>query len=407
MPGALSHIRVLDLTRILAGPWCTQILADLGAEVIKIERPGGGDDTRSWGPPYLKDTDGNDTRESAYYLSCNRGKKSVALDVSTHEGQDIVRKLASQSDLLIENYKVGGLRQYGLDYESLKAVNPRLIYCSITGFGQTGPYASNAGYDFIIQAMGGMMSITGERDDLPGGGPQKVGVAVSDLMTGMYATVALLAALAHRERTGEGQYIDMALLDSEVAMVANLGSNYLVSGKAPGRMGNAHQNIVPYQAFATADGHMILAVGNDNQFSRFCSVAGRPELAQDPRFATNPNRVRNRPILVPVVAEIMRTRTTRQWPEALEPAGVPVGPINNLAQVFEDPQVRARGMKVEAPHPLAGKVPMVASPMKLSATPVEHRTAPPTLGQHTDEILTALLGFTEQKIAQLRERGVV
>jgi len=407
MPGALSHIRVLDLTRILAGPWCTQILADLGAEVIKIERPGGGDDTRSWGPPYLKDTDGNDTRESAYYLSCNRGKKSVALDVSTYEGQDIVRKLASQSDLLIENYKVSGLRQYGLDYESLKAVNPRLIYCSITGFGQTGPYASNAGYDFIIQAMGGMMSITGERDDLPGGGPQKVGVAVSDLMTGMYATVALLAALAHRERTGEGQYIDMALLDSEVAMVANLGSNYLVSGKAPGRMGNAHQNIVPYQAFATADGHMILAVGNDNQFSRFCSVAGRPELAQDPRFATNPNRVRNRPMLVPVVAEIMRTRTTRQWLEALEPAGVPVGPINNLAQVFEDPQVRARGMKVEAPHPLAGKVPMVASPMKLSATPVEHRTAPPTLGQHTDEILTALLGFTEQKIAQLRERGVV
>jgi formyl-CoA transferase len=407
MPGALSHIRVLDLTRILAGPWCTQILADLGAEVIKIERPGGGDDTRSWGPPYLKDTDGNDTRESAYYLSCNRGKKSVALDVSTYEGQDIVRKLASQSDLLIENYKVSGLRQYGLDYESLKAVNPRLIYCSITGFGQTGPYASNAGYDFIIQAMGGMMSITGERDDLPGGGPQKVGVAVSDVMTGMYATVALLAALAHRERTGEGQYIDMALLDSEVAMVANLGSNYLVSGKAPGRMGNAHQNIVPYQAFATADGHMILAVGNDNQFSRFCSVAGRPELAQDPRFATNPNRVRNRPMLVPVVAEIMRTRTTRQWLEALEPAGVPVGPINNLAQVFEDPQVRARGMKVEAPHPLAGKVPMVASPMKLSATPVEHRTAPPTLGQHTDEILTALLGFTEQQIALLREQGVV
>jgi formyl-CoA transferase len=407
MSGALSHIRVLDLTRILAGPWCTQILADLGAEVIKIERPGDGDDTRSWGPPYLKDTDGNDTRESAYYLSCNRGKKSVTLDVSTHEGQDIVRKLASQSDLLIENYKVGGLLQYGLDYERIKVVNPRLIYCSITGFGQTGPYASNAGYDFIIQAMGGMMSITGERDDLPGGGPQKVGVAVSDLMTGMYATVALLAALAHRERTGEGQYIDIALLDSEVAMVANLGSNYLISGKAPGRMGNAHQNIVPYQSFATADGHMILAVGNDNQFSKFCSVAGRPELAQDPRFATNPDRVRNRLTLVPIVGEIMRTRTTRQWLEALEPAGVPVGPINNLAQVFADPQVQARGMKVEAPHPLAGKVPMVASPMKLSTTPVEHRTAPPTLGQHTGEILTALLGLTEQEIAQLRERGVL
>ena len=407
MPGALSHIRVLDLTRILAGPWCTQILADLGAEVIKIERPGAGDDTRAWGPPYLKDTAGNDTRESAYYLSCNRGKKSVTLDVSTTDGQDIVRKLASQSDLLIENYKVGGLRSYGLDYESLKGANPRLIYCSITGFGQTGPYASHAGYDFIIQAMGGMMSITGERDDLPGGGPQKVGVAVSDLMTGMYATVALLAALAHRERTGEGQYIDMALLDSEVAMVANLGSNYLISGKAPGRMGNAHQSIVPYQSFATADGHMILAVGNDNQFSKFCGVAGRPELALDPRFATNPNRVRNRPMLVPLVAEIMRTRTTRQWLEALEPAGVPVGPINNLAQVFADPQVQERGMKVEAPHPLAGKVPMVASPINLSRTPVEHKIAPPTLGQHTDEILTALLGLTEQKIAQLRERGVL
>ena len=407
MPGALSHIRVLDLTRILAGPWCTQILADLGAEVIKIERPGAGDDTRAWGPPYLKDTDGNDTRESAYYLSCNRGKKSVTLDLSTTGGQDIVRKLASQSDLLIENYKVGGLRQYGLDYESLKGANPRLIYCSITGFGQTGPYASNAGYDFIIQAMGGMMSITGERDDLPGGGPQKVGVAVSDLMTGMYATVALLAALAHRERTGEGQYIDMALLDSEVAMVANLGSNYLISGKAPGRMGNAHQSIVPYQSFATADGHMILAVGNDNQFSKFCGVAGRPEVALDPRFATNPNRVRNRPMLVPLVAEIMRTRTTRQWLEALEPARVPVGPINNLAQVFADPQVQERGMKVEAPHPLAGKVPMVASPINLSRTPVEHKIAPPTLGQHTDEILTALLGLTEQEIAQLRERGVL
>ena len=407
MPGALSHIRVLDLTRILAGPWCTQILADLGAEVIKIERPGAGDDTRAWGPPYLKDTDGNDTRESAYYLSCNRGKKSVTLDLSTTGGQDIVRKLASQSDLLIENYKVGGLRPYGLDYESLKGANSRLIYCSITGFGQTGPYASNAGYDFIIQAMGGMMSITGERDDLPGGGPQKVGVAVSDLMTGMYATVALLAALAHRERTGEGQYIDMALLDSEVAMVANLGSNYLISGKAPGRMGNAHQSIVPYQSFATADGHMILAVGNDNQFSKFCGVAGRPELALDPRFATNPNRVRNRPMLVPLVAEIMRTCTTRQWLEALEPARVPVGPINNLAQVFADPQVQERGMKVEAPHPLAGKVPMVASPINLSRTPVEHKIAPPTLGQHTDEILTALLGLTEQEIAQLRERGVL
>jgi formyl-CoA transferase len=407
MPGALSHIRVLDLTRVLAGPWSTQILADLGAEVIKIERPGAGDDTRAWGPPYLRDTDGNDTMESAYYLACNRGKKSVTLDLSHPQGQEIVRKLAARSDLLVENYKVGGLKQYELDYERLRTVNPRLIYCSITGFGQTGPYAQKAGYDFIIQAMGGMMSITGERDDVPGGGPQKVGVAVSDLMTGMYATVAMLAALAHRERTGEGQYIDMALLDSAVAMVANLGSNYLVSGHVPGRMGNAHQNIVPYEVFATADGHMILAVGNDNQFGKFCAIAGRPELAQDPRFATNPERVRNRAIIVPIVAQIMRTRATREWLDALEPAGVPVGPINTLAQVFDDPQVQARAMRVEAPHPLAGTVPMVGSPMKLSATPVEYRAAPPTLGQHTIEVIADVLAMTPDQIEGLKRAGVI
>jgi formyl-CoA transferase len=407
MPGALSHIRVLDLTRVLAGPWSTQILADLGAEVIKIERPGAGDDTRAWGPPYLRDTDGNDTKESAYYLACNRGKKSVTLDLSHPQGQEIVRKLAARSDLLVENYKVGGLKQYELDYERLRTVNPRLIYCSITGFGQTGPYAQKAGYDFIIQAMGGMMSITGERDDVPGGGPQKVGVAVSDLMTGMYATVAMLAALAHRERTGEGQYIDMALLDSAVAMVANLGSNYLVSGHVPGRMGNAHQNIVPYEVFATADGHMILAVGNDNQFGKFCAIAGRPELAQDPRFATNPERVRNRAIIVPIVAQIMRTRATREWLDALEPAGVPVGPINTLAQVFDDPQVQARAMRVEAPHPLAGTVPMVGSPMKLSATPVEYGAAPPTLGQHTLEVIADVLAMTPDQIEGLKRAGVI
>jgi formyl-CoA transferase len=406
---ALGHIRILDLTRVLAGPWCAQNLADLGADVIKIERPGAGDDTRHWGPPYLKDEQGRDTSEAAYYLAANRGKRSVTLDIATPEGQDIVRRLARQSDVVLENYKVGQLKKYGLDYESLKREKPDLIYCSITGFGQDGPYAQRAGYDFIIQGMGGFMSITGERDDLPGGGPQKAGVAISDLMTGMYASIAVLAALAHRDRTGEGQYIDMALLDVQVAMLANMGTNYLMSGKAPQRWGNAHANIVPYQTFATADGHIIvvLAVDKNAQYRRFVEAGGRPELAEDARFATNPMRVRHRDTLVPILAEMVRTKTKQEWITALEAAGVPCGPINRLDEVFENPQVRARGMRVELDHPLGCKVPLVKSPMKMSATPATHPAAPPMLGQHTEEVLGGTLGMSAAEIQGLRARGVV
>src|SRR5512132_547536 len=334
MPGPLSHLTVLDLSRVLAGPWCTQLLADLGAEVIKIEKPGSGDDTRSWGPPFLKDTQGRDTGEAAYYLACNRGKKSVAVDFTQSEGQAIVRDLARGADIVVENFKVGGLKKYKLDYPSLAAINPRLVYCSITGFGQTGPYRERAGYDFIIQGMGGFMSVTGERDDLPGGGPQKAGIAISDLMTGMYASTAILAAIAQREISGRGQYIDACLFDTMVAMMAVMDMNYLVSGVPPVRAGNAHQNIVPYQVFACADGHMILAVGNDGQFARFCAIAGHPAWPLDPRFARNVDRVRNRDTLVPMVAEVMRTRTQRQWLEALEPEAIPCGPINRVDQVF-------------------------------------------------------------------------
>jgi formyl-CoA transferase len=404
--GALDHLRVLDLSRVLAGPWCGQILADLGADVIKVERPGAGDDTRTWGPPWMKDATGADTREAAYFMAANRGKKSVTLDISKPAGQEIVKRLAQGADVLLENYKVGGLRQYGLDYASLSTLNPRLIYCSVTGFGQTGPYAPRAGYDFIIQGLGGLMSITGERDDLPGGGPQKVGVAVSDLMTGMYATVGVLAALAERERSGLGQHVDMALLDTQVAMTANMAMNFLASGKAPVRAGNAHPNIVPYQTFKASDGHIIVAVGNDGQFSRLCELAGVSELATDPRFATNPARVKHRSILVPLLAERIGRKPMRFWSEALEAAGVPCGPINDIAQVFDDPQVQHRGMRIELPHPAAGKVPLVASPIKLSRTPVEHRAAPPLLGQHTDEVLAGI-GLDEQAIAALRAQGVV
>lgn len=404
--GALDHLRVLDLSRVLAGPWCGQILADLGADVIKVERPGAGDDTRTWGPPWMKDATGADTREAAYFMAANRGKKSVTLDISKPAGQEIVKRLAQGADVLLENYKVGGLRQYGLDYASLSTLNPRLIYCSVTGFGQTGPYAPRAGYDFIIQGLGGLMSITGERDDLPGGGPQKVGVAVSDLMTGMYATVGVLAALAERERSGLGQHVDMALLDTQVAMTANMAMNFLASGKAPVRAGNAHPNIVPYQTFEASDGHIIVAVGNDGQFSRLCELAGVSELATDPRFATNPARVKHRSILVPLLAERIGRKPMRFWSEALEAAGVPCGPINDIAQVFDDPQVQHRGMRIELPHPAAGKVPLVASPIKLSRTPVEHRAAPPLLGQHTDEVLAGI-GLDEQAIAALRAQGVV
>ncbi|WP_233236275.1 CaiB/BaiF CoA-transferase family protein [Bordetella sp. LUAb4] len=400
-PAPLTGIRVLDLTRVLAGPWCTQNLADLGAEVVKIERPGAGDDTRAWGPPYLKDQDGNDTTEAAYYLSANRNKKSVALDIATPRGAELVRELARQSDILVENFKVGGLRKYGLDYESLSKENPGLIYCSITGFGQTGPYASRPGYDFMIQGMGGLMSITGERDDAPGGGPQKAGVAVADLMTGMYSTVGILAALHERGRSGLGQHIDMALLDCQVAMMANQNLNYMTSGKAPRRAGNAHQNLVPYQVFAVSDGHMIVAVGNDSQFRAYCRVIGMPELSEDARFNTNPKRVLNREELVPLLVERMAQGERDHWLAELERAGVPAGPINTLDQVYEDPQVVFRQMKRELPHPVAGTVPIAGSPLRLSGSPVEYRHAPPMLGEHTAQVLRDRLGLSDADIEAL------
>jgi formyl-CoA transferase len=407
MKTALGHIRVLDLTRVLAGPWCAQNLADLGADVIKIERPGGGDDTRAWGPPYMKDEQGNDTSEAAYYMAANRNKRSVTLDIASAEGQAIVRELVLRSDVVLENYKVGQLKKYGLDYASLSALKPDLVYCSITGFGQQGPYAQRPGYDFIIQGMGGFMSITGERDDSPGGGPQKAGVAISDLMTGMYATVAVLAALTHRDRTGEGQHIDMALLDVQVAMLANMGGNYLASGIAPKRWGNAHPNIVPYQTFATADGHIIVAVGNDGQYRKFTEAGGRPELGTDERFATNPLRVKNRDILVPMIADMVRTRTKQEWIALLEAAGVPCGPINELDEVFAHPQVQARQMQVDLPHPLGASARLVGSPIKMSATPPRYEAPPPMLGQHTEQVLQELLGHGPEQIAQLKKQGVL
>jgi crotonobetainyl-CoA:carnitine CoA-transferase CaiB-like acyl-CoA transferase len=404
---SLTGIRVLDLSRVLAGPWCTQTLADLGADVIKIERPGTGDDTRTWGPPFLQDEQGRDTHEAAYYLGCNRNKRSVTCDIAQPAGQALIRELASHCDVLVENFKVGDLDRYGLGYEDLRQVNPRLIYCSITGFGQTGPYRERAGYDYIVQGMGGLMSITGERDDL-GGGPQKVGVAVADLFTGMYATVAILAALRHADSTGEGQRVDMALLDTQVSMLANLGANYLVSGNVPGRAGNAHQNIVPYQVFETAPGalgrdFLILAVGNDSQFAKFCEAAGRPEIAADARFAKNQDRVRNRSVLVPMLEEVLRTRTKGEWLSLLETARVPCGPINNLREVFDDVQVKQRGMVNTWFHPLRDEVRLVASPMKLSGTPVRTDLPPPLLGQHTEEVLREVLGWDDERIAALRK----
>ena len=413
---SLSGVRVLDLSRVLAGPWCTQTLADLGADVIKVERPPsgaspGGDDTRGWGPPFLKDRDGADTAEAAYYLGTNRNKRSITVDIARPEGQALIRRIALQSDVFVENYKVGDMARYGLDFAGLHALNPRLVYCSITGFGQTGPYRERAGYDYAIQGMGGLMSVTGPSrteiaDDASGGGPQKVGVAVADLFTGMYACTSILAALRHRDLTGIGQAIDMALLDTQVAMLANLGANYLTTGIAPQRMGNAHQNIVPYQVFEVADGHMILAVGNDGQFAKFCEVAGAPELASDARFARNAGRVRHRDLLVPLLARLMKARTRSDWLTALEGAKVPCGPINDLADVFADPQVRARDMTVQIPHPLAGEVSLVASPMKFSATPVQYRRPPPLLGEHTAEVLREF-GIEDAERAALRAAGVV
>ena len=406
MPRILDGIRVLDLTRVLAGPWATQNLADLGAEVIKLERPGQGDDTRRWGPPFLKDREGRDTRDAAYYLACNRGKKSITLDIASPAGREVARALARKSDVLVENFKVGDLARHGLDYASLSRDHPRLVYCSITGFGQDGPYRDRPGYDFMVQGLGGLMSVTGERDDLPGGGPQKVGVAVADLFTGMYATSAILAALLHRSSSGRGQYIDMALLDVQVAMLANLSSAYFASGEAPRRMGNAHQAIVPYHVFRAADEFLVVAVGNDGQFAKFCEVIGETGWPADARFATNPQRVRHRDLLVGLIAERMRAKKAREWLSLLEPAGVPCGPINDLAQVFEDPQVRHRGMQVTVPHP-AGEVRMVANPIKFSDTPIPHDVPPPLLGQHTREVLSDVLGMDEAQIDRLHREGVV
>ncbi len=397
MSRILQGVRVLDLTRVLAGPWATQNLADLGAEVIKIERPGQGDDTRRWGPPFIGATDAGD---AAYYLACNRGKKSVTLDIASPRGRELARALALQSDVLVENFKVGDLARHGLDAATLMQAHPGLVYCSITGFGQDGPYRDRPGYDFMIQGLGGLMSVTGERDELPGGGPQKVGVAVADLFTGMYATSAILAALFERTKSGQGQRIDMALLDVQVAMLANLSSSYFVSGEAPGRMGNAHLNIVPYHVFRAADEFLIVAVGNDGQFAAFCAVLGEPGWTADPRFATNPQRVRHRDLLVGLIAERIAKRPAREWLAALEPAGVPCGPINDLAQVFADPQVRHRRMEVRVPHPAAGEVRMVASPMKLARDPIVHDTAPPLLGQHTDAVLGELLGLDAAALAE-------
>ena len=403
MTGALKGVRVLDLSRILAGPWASQMLADLGAEVIKIERPGGGDETRGWGPPYMPDQNGVPTGESAYFHGANRGKFSVCIDIAQAEGQELLRELVCHCDVLIENFKLGGLRRYGLDYASLHALNARLVYCSITGFGQDGPYAERAGYDFMIQAMGGIMSVTGEA----GGQPMKIGVALADVLTGLYAANAIQAALIHQRASGQGQYIDMALLDVQVATLANQAMNYLATGVNPRRLGNAHPNIVPYQAFQTADGFIILAVGNDAQFARFCELAGRPELAADERFSSNRERVRHRDTLVPQVVEIMRQKSSADWLEALNQRGIPCGPINNLDQVFDDPQVRHRGLRLELEHPAAGKAAGVSNPIRLSRTPIEYDRAPPTLGQHTDEVLNDVLALDSETIARLREDGII
>jgi crotonobetainyl-CoA:carnitine CoA-transferase CaiB-like acyl-CoA transferase len=409
--GPLKGLRILDMSRILAGPTCTQILGDLGADVIKIERPGAGDDTRKWGPPYVKDSDGNDTSESAYYLCANRNKRSLTVDITKPEGQQIIRKLAAKCDVLIENYKVGGLKKYGLDYSSMKDEFPDLIYCSISGFGQTGPKSHRLGYDFMIQAMGGIMSVTGE----PDGSPMKVGVGIADVMCGMYAAVSILAALRHRDQAeksyvgGNGQHIDLALLDSQAAWLINSGSNYLTSGENQHRLGNAHPNIVPYQVFQTSDSFFVLAVGNEIQFRKFCEFAGAPEMPADSRFKTNTDRVKNRKILTPMINELTQRNSTQFWLEELEKLQVPCGPVNTIKEVFDDPQIQHREMEISLPHPLSGKgnVSLIGSPVKMSATPVSYRHAPPTLGQHTNEILAEMLGMDEEECRQLAQKGVV
>ena len=404
MAGPLSHVRVLDLSRIMAGPWATQILADLGADVIKVERPRVGDDTRGWGPPFMEGP-GGVRGDSGYFLSVNRGKRSVTIDLSKPEGRDIVRSLAAVTDIVVENYKVGALAKYGLAYEDLKAVNPRLIYASITGFGQTGPRRHQAAYDFMIQGMGGLMSVTGERDDLPGGGPQKVGVPIVDIMTGMYSAVAVLAALARRDQTGEGDFIDIAMLDVQTAFLANQAMNYLVSGREPRRNGNSHPNIQPQDVYRCKDGHIVVAVGNDGQFAKFSEVIGTPELASDPRFALNAERVRNLPALAAIIREALVLEDMNHWVDRLDAAGVPCGPINTIPEVFKDPQVIERGMLRRIPHPLAGTVPQVVSPMRFRDAALAFETAPPLLGQHTAEVLQEL-GLADSEIDGLRERGV-
>ena len=403
MAGPLSHIRVLDLSRVLAGPWAGQNMADLGAEVIKVERPGAGDDSRAFGPPWVKDGQGRDTRDSAYFTSANRGKKSITVNIAVPAGQNIVRELAGVSDVLIENYKYGDLARYGLGHEDLRKLNPKLIYCSLTGFGQTGPYRERPGYDFMIQGMGGLMSVTGE----PDGAPQRAGVPVADIITGMYASIAICAALAHRARSGTGQHLDLALLDSQVALLAYQNTNYFATGTPPTRIGNLHPNIVPYQPFRTADGNVIVACGNDNLYRKFCAAAGCSALAEDPRFATNGKRVENRAELTRLLAEVFRQRSTREWVALLDGAGVPNGPINDIAQVFEEPQVKARGIRIELEHANGAKLPMVASPMRFSDTPLEYRLAPPLLGEHTEEVLRGLLGKGDAEIARLRADGAI
>ena len=411
--GALAGIKVLDLSRVLAGPWCTQVLADLGADVVKVERPGLGDDTRQWGPPFLKDAEGNDTTQASYFTACNRNKRSVTIDMATPEGQALIKQMALQADIVVENFKVGGLKQYGLDHESLRALNPRLIYCSVTGFGQDGPYAERAGYDLMVQAMTGLMSITGRADTEPGGGPLRVGVAVIDLFTGMYASNAILAALHVRDNattgTGQGQHIDMALLDVGMAVLANQASGFLATGQAPGRMGNSHPSLAPYQDFPTQDGNMLLAIGNDGQFQRFCAAAGQPDWAVDARFTTNTLRVQHRSELIPMMEAVTRTRSTAAWIALLEDKAVPCGPINTIAQAFDDAQVKARGLRVELPRSAGDGIRTiagVASPLRLSANPPVLRNAPPALGQHTDEVL-AELGLNTQAIAALRDKQVL
>ncbi|MEJ7931638.1 CaiB/BaiF CoA-transferase family protein [Ramlibacter sp. AN1015] len=407
MKTALGHIKVLDLTRVLAGPWGTQILADMGAEVIKIERPGAGDDLRGWGPPFLKDPEGKDTSDAAYFLSANRGKKSVTLDIATAEGQEIVRRLARDADVLVENYKVGTLSRYGLGHEDLRTLNPRLVYCSVTGFGQSGPYAHLPGYDYIFQGMGGLMSITGLPDDEPGGGPLKTGIPITDIVTGIYAATAILAALEHRHVSGEGQHIDISLLDCLVNVTSCAAMNYFLSGHIPQRLGNGHSNMVPYQVFRCREGDIIVAIGNDTQYATFCKLIGRPDLASDPRFESPAQRSRNRELLVPQVAEAMLRKTMAEWVALLEPSNVPCGPINDLRQVFEDPQVQHRGLKVTLPHACGVQSPAVASPIRYSATPIRYGSAAPTIGQHTEQVLREQVGLTEEQIAKMRELHVV